>query len=422
MINDASLARFEPLGPALLKPVYADYSFGNIANTIHFLLTGEQLGNLLPQDCFGGSYPRPEKVVLFFIDAFGWRSWQAHGERFATTRRVMEEGVLTPMSALFPSTTSASVTTLNLGVLPAEHALYEWNAYIPAYGEVIQTLPFTPLGVHLREGCLKKGYDPAALMTVTETVHERLARHGVRSLQFTHRNHADSSYNRIVSKGADLIPHNTLAEAMVQLRDAVTAFKGKAWFNFYWASIDSIAHQYGPGSRYHDGEIAAFWSAFDTILGGLSSPNTVFLFIADHDQVFAKRDETIYINEQFPALGNILPQSPTGNWIYPNGSPRDLFLHVKPDRYAEALSVLRENLGAIAEVLPMDEALELGLFGPKPVNEELRRRLGDILVLPHDGRFIGWREPGLMENRFYGHHGGLAAAELISVFGVLDRL
>src|SRR5262245_60778688 len=127
MINEASLARFEPLGSALLKPVYADYSFGNIANTIHFLLTGEQLGPLLPQDCFGGSYPRPEKVVMFFIDACGWRCWQDHAERFGVTRRVIQNGVLTPISALFPSTTSASVTTLNLGVLPAEHSLYEWN-------------------------------------------------------------------------------------------------------------------------------------------------------------------------------------------------------------------------------------------------------------------------------------------------------
>jgi hypothetical protein len=35
---------------------------------------------------------------------------------------------------------------MNLGVLPAVHALYEWNVYIPAHGEVIQTLPFTPIG------------------------------------------------------------------------------------------------------------------------------------------------------------------------------------------------------------------------------------------------------------------------------------
>jgi hypothetical protein len=64
----------------------------------------------------------------------------------------------------------------------------------------------------------------------------------------------------------------------------------------------------------------------------------------------------------------------------------------------------------------------MGLFGPQPVAAETRRRLGDILVLPRDGRFVFWREKGVMENRFCGHHGGLAADELITVLGVTAAL
>lgn len=422
MINDASLSRFEPLGANLLKPIYEDYSFGNIANTIHFLLTREKLGPLLPEDCFGGSYPRPDRVVLFLIDAFGWRSWQRYLDRLPILRRIAGNGVLTPISALFPSTTSASVTTLNLGVLPAEHALYEWNVYIPAYGEVIQTLPFTPLGRHEPELCAQKGYDPAALIASYETMHERLARHGVRSVQFSHYKHVYSSYNRMVGKGAEFVPHNTLAEAMLQLRQHVETIQDKAYLNFYWASIDSIAHQYGPLSAFHEAESAAFWHTFDALLGGLKSLNTLFLFAADHDQVSGKREETLYINELMPELADILPVSPAGNPIYPNGSPRDLFLHVKPERRRETLMRLRERFSGIAEIMPIEEALDLGLFGPHPIAQELRRRLGDLLILPYDEHFIGWREANVMENRFNGHHGGLAASELISVFVATDQL
>src|SRR5215469_11110953 len=72
MINDGPLRRFDPLANDLVKPFYADYTFGNIANTIHYLLAGEHLGPLLPPDCFGGQYPHPNKVVLLFIDSFGW--------------------------------------------------------------------------------------------------------------------------------------------------------------------------------------------------------------------------------------------------------------------------------------------------------------------------------------------------------------
>ncbi len=159
MIDSAPLAQFEPLAEGLLRPIYADYSFANIPATIHYLLTGErlrlsspeggsasELAALLPASCFGGAYPNPSKVVLFFIDSFGWKFWQEHQSRFKTTRRVAEQGVVTPISALFPSTTAASVATLSYGVLPSQHALYEWNVYIPAYGEVIQTLPVHAAG------------------------------------------------------------------------------------------------------------------------------------------------------------------------------------------------------------------------------------------------------------------------------------
>jgi hypothetical protein len=86
------------------------------------------------------------------------------------------------------------------------------------------------------------------------------------------------------------------------------------------------------------------------------------------------------------------------------------------------LGLLRQHLRDVAHVITVDEALEVGLFGPQTVSAELRRRLGDILVLPHDGRFVSWRERSIMENRFNGHHGGLAPAELISALGVIGRL
>ena len=61
MINEAPLAKFEPLAEGLVKPLYADYSFGNIPDTVEFLLTANRRGPLLPADCFGGSYPEPRE-------------------------------------------------------------------------------------------------------------------------------------------------------------------------------------------------------------------------------------------------------------------------------------------------------------------------------------------------------------------------
>src|SRR5262245_38638969 len=228
MINEAPLARFESLAEGLVRPIYADYAFGNIPGTIEHLLTGGNRGGLLPPDCFGGSYPQPTKVVLFLVDSFGWQFWQQYHRRFRTTARVADEGTLTPISALFPSTTAASVTTLNWGVLPGEHALYEWNVYVPAYGEVIQSLAFSPLGQRVTDSCLRKGYDPAALVATQETLHQRLAAKGVRSIQFAHHSYAGSAFNRMATAGAEVVRHATLAQALVQLKEALQAVDGKA--------------------------------------------------------------------------------------------------------------------------------------------------------------------------------------------------
>lgn len=418
MINDHTLARFERFGEHLLKPIYSDYSFANLPATFHYLLTGEECGALLPADCFGGSYPKPKRIVLLFVDSFGWHFWQRYAERSRLMQRVINEGVLTPISALFPSTTSASVTTLNLGSLPAQHSVYEWNMYVPAYGETIQSLAFTTLGKRA-VSCVQKGFDVTAMVTAHETMHQRLRRHGARSIQLAHRNYAFSPFNAIVSAGAEVIPHRTLPEALVHLRDVLDAKPGRALINLYWAGLDTAAHLFGPNSRVHEAEVAAFWATLDALLTNIDDPDTLFVFTADHGQTGVDAADTLYINESIPELANCLATSAAGQTIWPNGSPRDMFLHVEAERRAEVCSTLQDRLAGIADVLMVDDALEAGLFGEEPAGQELRRRVGDVLVLPHTGHFVWWREPGIVENVFHGHHGGLTADELVTVSGVL---
>ncbi len=113
-------------------------------------------------DCFGGEYPRPRRSCCSSSIPSAGSTGSEYHHRFRTTARVVEKGTLTPISALFPSTTAASVSTLNLGVLPSQHALYEWNIYVPAYGEVIQSLAFSPLGRRAPDACLEQGLRPRA--------------------------------------------------------------------------------------------------------------------------------------------------------------------------------------------------------------------------------------------------------------------
>ena len=315
MINTAPLARFGLLGDGRRQSRSTRTIRSVISQTpSSSCSTGAQRGPLLPTDCFGGAYPRAQKIVLIFLDLFGWEFWQTHGSRFRATRRVAETGTLTPISALFPSTTAASVSTMNLGVLPAAHALYEWNIYIPAYGEVIQSLAFCPLGRHPQDACRAKGYDPARLLEVHETVHQRLAAKGVRSVQFAHRSYAGSAYNTVASVGAKIVRHSTMAEGPGAAQGGAGCRRpARRWLSFYWAAIDSIAHTHGPGRSYHAAEIASFWRTFDEIFRRCGEPRHALSLHRRPRPRRRRRDgRRSIINERWPETRRVPAAEPHG--------------------------------------------------------------------------------------------------------------
>src|SRR5262249_61327938 len=104
------------------------------------------------------------------------------------------------------------------------------------------------------------------------------------------------------------------------------------------------------------------------------------------------------------------------------GQPRDFTLHVRPECVEQVLCLPTRELSHLALVMAMETVLAEGLFVPEPACAELHQRLGDVLILPYLGNFIWWREPGVMQNDFYGHHGGLTREETVTVVGAIDAL
>jgi len=73
MLNTASVnaVNGSQFSQRLVKPLYDSYCFSNIPQTIEFLLTGEGQSGL-PLDVLGNLPRKYDKVILFFVDAFGW--------------------------------------------------------------------------------------------------------------------------------------------------------------------------------------------------------------------------------------------------------------------------------------------------------------------------------------------------------------
>jgi hypothetical protein len=141
-------------------------------------------------------------------------------------------------------------------------------------------------------------------------------------------------------------------------------------------------------------------------------PGTLLAVTADHGHVPADPARCLYLNEIWPELPELVAIQGVA------GSPRDVFLHVRDGCADEVVGGLRERLGERATVEPIEVLIEAGLFGR--VSERLRRRLGDVVVLPADGHEAWWHAPPVWRQNLYGHHGGLSAEEAHTYLGLIS--
>src|SRR5512137_902092 len=93
---------------------------------------------------------RYDSVVLFFIDAFGWRFF----EKFRHTpflQQIISGGAVTKLTSQFPSTTAAHITTIHTGMPVGEHGIFEWYYYEPIIDNVIAPLLHSFAGTPQRD-------------------------------------------------------------------------------------------------------------------------------------------------------------------------------------------------------------------------------------------------------------------------------
>ena len=162
-------------GPHEVRPLYESYCFSRIPWTIEAALTGEPNPRTLPRDTLGAlAGPRPDTVVVLFVDAFGWRFFEEFAESTPALARFLRDGTVSKLTALFPSTTAAHVACLHSGLTPAASGIYEWYQYEPAVGAMIAPLLSSLAGEKGRNGL---SLAPETLFD-GETLHERLAARG----------------------------------------------------------------------------------------------------------------------------------------------------------------------------------------------------------------------------------------------------
>lgn len=421
MLNPDSLAATAAarFGPSFVRPLYEGYGFAALPATIERLMTGQGTAGL-PTAALGGLPAHHETVILVLIDAFGWRFFESYAQQHPFVQRLLQQGVVSRLTTMFPSTTAAHMTTLHTGLTPGASGVFEWFFYEPQCQRVIAPLLFSFAGDRKRETLADAGIAPATILPTT-TLYQRLAAQGIASTVYQHTSYYQSSFSTTVCAGAKLIPFRTLAEALIILRLRLHKKRGPHYHILYLDTADALAHHYSPEAPHVAAELDTLLTTLERwlhpTLSELGRP-VLLMFTADHGQIAVQPSKTLMLNQLVPSLEAATPLGGDGQPIAPSGSNRDLFLYVDEARRTELIAELRTLLADQAEVYPTEALINAGFFGPS-VGPAFLSRVGNIVVLPHPNMSVWWADKRF-PLKFKGAHGGLSEAEALTQVALLS--
>jgi hypothetical protein len=143
-----------------------------------------------------------------------------------------------------------------------------------------------------------------------------------------------------------------------------------------------------------------------------TAQETMILFTSDHGEVDINPLSTTYLND-FPDLIKNLRRGKNGRRIFPTGSARDVFLHVKEEKLTDTINSLEQKIGNKARIFQTEDAIKNGLFGLGDVTENFLERVGNCLITPYGKETIWFEHFKGRRLNLLGHHGGLNEEEML---------
>jgi hypothetical protein len=391
-----------------VEAVLPDYAGGSVANVPASILSIFDAPPLKP-DSPTSLLPalRPDilpealvhdarAVVLLVLDGVGYRQLDAALES-GDLPGFARAGHRSRLTSIFPSSTAAALTSLQVGVGPGTHGLAGYTLHLPAQQRVVNMIKWKPVG----GGHTAKPMPLPESFLPVPTIYQHLAAAGIPSVVVSQAAFAKSALTRVHCSGVPYAGHRTLSEfPALLLREAQKP--GRRFVFGYWDGFDVVGHSYGPASMTAGNELRLIDRALEQ---GLLEPlerlggDVAVILTADHGQT------AIPLNRR-RNLAEVTGL--TRRWSHqPTGEPRALGLALQEPA---DLDRVREFIAGDGVVLPVTDALAMGLYGPGPWHPELVERVGNTLVLAKAETAMTY--PGA-NSQSIGGHGSLTEEEML---------
>ncbi|MEO6797065.1 MAG: alkaline phosphatase family protein [Candidatus Dormibacter sp.] len=182
-----------------------------------------------------------KRVCLLLIDGLGWELLRANRETAPFMYSLAQE----PLTAGFPATTVASISSLATGLPPGQHGLVGYTMALPGQSRAFNLLTWSLYGIGPRVSLVEQFVPERAQPEITMT--ERLVASGVRVTRIGPPIHDGSGLTRAVWRGGEFRAGDTLDGVIGQ---SVDALKPKPSFVYaYHPKLDTAGHIYGVASQ-----------------------------------------------------------------------------------------------------------------------------------------------------------------------------
>ncbi len=295
----------------------------------------------------------------------------------------------------FPSTTVAGLAAIGTGCRSGEHGLVGMSFRVPDAPDVrvMNALRWRP---HPRGDDLREQVRPEALQPLTTTF-ERAATAGVAVSVVSGAEFAGSGLTRAVLRGARYVGVHAIGELAAAVTDAVA--RGGFCYGYH-GELDLVGHLHGPGSPAWRMQLRQVDRLVESIIETLPR-DALLAVVADHGMVAVDPAAAVDLDQRADLLDGVtdIGGEARARHVYTAAGARD-----------DVLARWREALADTAWVLPRDEAIAAGWFGPR-IRDAVRYRIGDVVAATRGSAALLRRTTEPIESSLIGQHGSLTSAE-----------
>ncbi|GBD18155.1 hypothetical protein HRbin27_00647 [bacterium HR27] len=394
--------RFSSDRPHWVRPSYDGYGIVNLPWSILAELGAEPAGPRIAEMLWpAGLASGIDAVLLVVIDGLGYELLEralAEGEAPGLARLV-RDGILFPLTSVFPSTTVAALTALATGQPPGRHGLLGFTAFLREFGMLSNLLLWSPLGRF--PSYAHAGLEPRAFLPVP-TIAELVAAHGIQPTVVSPEAFRDTPLTKMQTAGAAFRGYRTAGEFVAHVHAAL-AQPGKHLVTAYWDTLDMLGHFAGPESVAWEVELRQLDRLLaEELLARLPRRDVLVVITADHGMVTLAPERQHRLADPDLLAELALP---------PAGERRAVYWYPLPGRAAAVAARVQELAGTDGAVFTREQLFREGLFGPPPYHPEAFHRVGELVLLAVGQAGFPWDPPGAQLRPFFDAHAGLEAAE-----------